>query len=196
MSNQFITIYLKLFFVLTPFLLLSTFLTWTGNCTTAERHHIIWRVMAAILVICLVIFMFGNHLFSAMGITLDAFRVGAGILLLISSISLVQGREFCDAPSDTRDIAVVPLAIPVTVGPGTVGMLLVMGNDLLTWQGRLIGGLALLAAVASLGVLLYVGNTLKRTLGVKGVNILSKLTGLVLASLSAQVILQGLQNTL
>jgi multiple antibiotic resistance protein len=194
MLNQFINTYIKLFFILTPFLVLSTFLTWTSEYSPVQRRQLIRQVLSAILVISLILFMFGNYIFAVMGITLDAFRIGAGILLLLSAISLVQGKQFYDVLSSTQDIAVVPLAIPVAVGPGTIGVLLVMGSELVTLQQRLVGGGALLAAIASLGILLYAGNALEKKLGRKGLNVMSKLTGLVLSALSVQIIMQGLQN--
>lgn len=194
MINPFINTYIKLFFILTPFVVLTAFLTWSSSCTLQERRALIRRVLVAIVAISLILFMFGNYLFAVMGITLDAFRVGAGILLLLSAISLVQGKQFYDVMSDPQDIAVVPLAIPVAVGPGTIGVLLVMGSELVTLEQRMIGVGALLAAITSLGILLYVGNALEKKLGRKGINVLSKLTGLVLSALSVQIIMQGLKG--
>ena len=196
MISQFIHIYLKLFFVLTPFVVLTAFLTWSSSCTLPERRALIRRVLVAVVAISLILFMFGNYLFAVMGITLDAFRVGAGILLLLSAISLVQGKQFYDVMSDPQDIAVVPLAIPVAVGPGTIGVLLVMGSELVGLKQRVVGVGALLFAIATLGILLYVGNALEKNLGRKGINVLSKLTGLVLSALSVQIIMQGLRGFL
>lgn len=194
MLSQFINTYIKLFFILTPFLVLSTFLTWTSTYTAQERRQLIRQVLGAILVISLLLFMFGNYIFAVMGITLDAFRIGAGILLLLSAISLVQGKPFYDVISNTQDIAVVPLAIPVAVGPGTIGVLLVMGSEMVTLKERMVGAGAMLCAIASLGILLYAGNALEKRLGRKGLNVMSKLTGLILSALSVQIIMQGLQN--
>lgn len=194
MFSEFINTYIKLFFILTPFLVLSVFLTWSSTYTLTQRRGLIRRVLIAIVVISLILFLCGNYLFAVMGITLDAFRVGAGILLLLSAISLVQGKPFYDVVTDAQDIAVVPLAIPVAVGPGTIGVLLVMGSELTTWMQRIIGCGALLAAIASLGILLYAGTALEKKLGHKGINVLSKLTGLILSALSVQIIIQGLQN--
>ena len=194
MFSQFINTYIKLFFVLTPFLVLSTFLTWTSAFTARQRHRLILQMLAAIVVISLTLFMCGNYLFAVMGITLDAFRVGAGLLLLLSAIALVQGKQFYDVQDGAQDIAVVPLAIPVAIGPGTIGVLLVMGSERVALGERLIGGSALMAAILSLGILLYAAHALEKTLGRKGLNVLSKLTGLILAAFSVQIIMQGLHN--
>ncbi|MFG0247240.1 MAG: MarC family protein [Phycisphaeraceae bacterium JB051] len=194
MLSQFINTYLKLFFILTPFVALTSFLTWSRDCSKAERFAIIRRVMIAIVVISAILLTCGDYLFAVMGITLDAFRIGAGILLLLSAISLVQGKEFYDLQKGTQDIAVVPLAIPVIVGPGTIGVLMVMGSELRTFEDRAIGYSALLAAIMTLGILLSIGDTLEKKLGRKGINVMSKLTGLILSALAVQIIMQGLQH--
>jgi multiple antibiotic resistance protein len=194
MFSQFINTYLKLFFILTPFVALTSFLTWSRDCTRAERSQIIRRVIISIVAISAILLTCGNYLFAIMGITLDAFRIGAGILLLLSAISLVQGKEFYDMQKGTQDIAVVPLAIPVIVGPGTIGVLMVMGSELKTLPDRLIGYGALLAAILTLGIILSIGDILEKKLGRKGINVMSKLTGLILSALAVQIIMQGLAH--
>ncbi len=194
MFNMFLNMYLKLFFILTPFVVLSTFLTWTRDYKPLERRAVVRRVLVAILLICLILSLCGNFLFAIMGITLDAFRIGAGILLLMSAVSLVQGKQFYNVVNHEQDITVVPLAIPVAVGPGTIGILLVMGSQLVTLQERLVGAAAMLGAVATLGVILYAGNALEKKLGRKGLDVMSKLTGLVLSALAVQIIMKGLEG--
>ena len=78
MLSQFVNTYLKLFFILTPFVALTSFLTWSRDCSQAERFAIIRRVIIAIVVISAVLLTCGDYLFAVMGITLDAFRIGAG----------------------------------------------------------------------------------------------------------------------
>ena len=194
MLSQFVNTYLKLFFILTPFVALTSFLTWSRDCSQAERFAIIRRVIIAIVVISAVLLTCGDYLFAVMGITLDAFRIGAGILLLLSAVSLVQGKQFYNVVNHEQDITVVPLAIPVAVGPGTIGILLVMGSQLVTLQERLVGAAAMLGAVATLGVILYAGNALEKKLGRKGLDVMSKLTGLVLSALAVQIIMKGLEG--
>ena len=103
----------------------------------------------------------------------------------------MQGRK---APPDANaeaDIAVVPLAMPVIVGPATTGTLLVMGAGLGDVTEKVIGSLALLLAVACLGIMLLLATAIERGIGHRGLNILSKLTGIILAALAAQMIMDG-----
>jgi multiple antibiotic resistance protein len=129
-----------------------------------------------------------------MGLTIPAFQAGTGILLMLSGIGLVRGNNSADVPRNPDDIAVVPLAIPYTVGPGTLGALLVMSAEAVSWKARVIDIAGISVAVAVIGVLLFFSEGLLKLLKRKGLDILSKLTGLFLSALAAQLILNGLKS--
>jgi multiple antibiotic resistance protein len=190
--HQFINTYIKFFFLLTPFFLLSTFLALTQDKDEATRRKLAVKVIFATIVICMVIFLIGNYIFQIFGITLDSFRIGTGILLILSAISLVRGRDRFYAGEPSEDISVVPLAIPVTVGPATTGALLVMGGELQGIWERMIGLAGILAAVLSVGLLIYLSGSVERLLKKQGLTILSKITGLILAALAAQLVMVGI----
>lgn len=194
-ANLFLQIYVKLYFLLTPFFVLTMFLALTRGQSAAEQKKKALRVTAAVIVISLTLYHFGNLIFAVFGITLDAFRIGAGALLFLSGVDLVRGEAGSEAPQSEGDVAVVPLAVPITVGPATVGALLVMGAQQPTLE-KLVGSAALLAAVLSVGAMLYAAAFLERLLGRQGLVILSKLTGLVLAALAAQIVFTGIQGFL
>ena len=187
----FIAVWLKFFFLFTPFFALSMFLSVTGDYTESRRRRLAVMTSAAVAVLCIGLLFLGNQIFAIFGITLNAFRIGVGALLFLSAISLVQGKK---APSDANqeaDIAVVPLAMPVIVGPATTGTLLVMGASMKDMGERLVGSLALLTAVVCLGVMLLLATAIERGIGQRGLNILSKLTGIILAALAAQMLMDG-----
>lgn len=190
----FVNTWVKLFFLLTPFFALSMFLALTRGSTERQRRTVAWQVSAAAGVLGVVLFFFGNAIFAVFGITLDAFRVGAGALLFLSAAATARGSEPLFAQHPDEDTAVVPLATPVIVGPATVGTLLVLGAELPNLTDRIIGLVALILAVVCVGGILFLGAYVERILGKKGINVLSKVTGLVLAALAAQMILTGLRN--
>lgn len=192
----FLSLWIKLFFVLTPFFGLTMFLSMTEGYEESRRKKLAVSVSAAVAVSCLVLFFVGQQIFTIFGITLDAFRIGAGVLLMLSGISLVNGKGASTVSVGSDDVAVVPLAIPIFVGPATVGTLLVLGADLNTLTTKAIGSLALLSAVGCIGGVLLASSFIKRCLGGRGIIILSKLTGLILAALSAQMIMMGVQGFL
>jgi multiple antibiotic resistance protein len=194
--SHFLSIWITLFFVFTPFFSLTMFLSMTEGYDENRRRRLAVTVSISVAVLCLILFFAGKQLFALFGITLDAFRIGAGALLFLSGVALVQGKAAnAGAPSD-GDVAVVPLAMPIIVGPATTGTLLVMGAELEGIQVKLIGTLALLAAVACIAAVLLMSSYIQRGLGVRGIGILSKLTGLVLAALSAQMVMTGVQGFL
>jgi multiple antibiotic resistance protein len=194
--NDFISIWLKFFFLFTPFSALSMFLTLTAGYSQAQRNRLSLQVAGAVAVLCFVLYFFGTVIFSVFGITIDAFRVGAGALLFISAVGLAQAKGPKAEASDNQDIAVVPLAIPIIVGPATIGTLLVMGVEKTGKIVAMQGYLALLVAILSVWIVLRLGSYIERWLGARGINILSKISGLILAALAAQMMLMGIRDFL
>ena len=196
--SAFFAIYVKFFFIMTPFFVTTIFLSITKGIETSEKQKLALKVTLAISVTCLIILFFGKYIFELFGITLDSFRIGAGALLFLTAVDLVQ-KDIKSEPTCTKDIqkqAVVPLAIPVTVGPGTVGALMVMGADMDSIADLTLGSLALLSAIFSIGLMLFLSGLIEKMIGRTGLVVLSKVTGLVLAALSAQLIFTGIKHFL
>ena len=193
--SGFVSHALRFFFLLTPFFGLSMFITMTSDYSPHERRVLAVRVSVATAVIGLVLFFFGHRILSLFGITVDAFRVGTGILLMLTSISLMNPK-----PSQHRtprsDIAVIPLAIPIFIGPATLGSLVVLSADVTGFGPRVYTACAWLAAIAGIWVMLQGAAWLEHHLGRRGLGILMRLTALILAALSAQMILSGTKNFL
>ena len=197
---------LKLFFMLTPFFVLSMFVTMTTEMGTGARKSLALRATLSINVVCLVLYFFGRPLFNVFGITVDSFRIGAGIILMLTAIELVRGTAHASSSKQIRvlprgkedgganDMAVVPLTIPYVVGPGTIGMLLVLGGEAADLPSRLNTCLGIVLAATVTGLMLYFSDGLMKRLGHRSLQILSKITGLVLAALSAQSVMTGLLN--
>lgn len=194
----FISTFLKMFFIMTPFFVLSVFLTVTNDATPKERKSLAVKVTISVIVMTLVLLFFGKHIFSVFGITLDAFRIGAGSLLFLSAVDLIKGNKDSGkvGDKDISQLAVVPLAIPVTIGPGTIGILLVMGATFEDTSSMIMGSLALVCAVLVIGFMLYSSSIIEKIIGKQGLLVISKITGLFLAALSAQIVFTGIKNFL
>jgi multiple antibiotic resistance protein len=187
--------WLKILFIFTPFLILSIFLGMTRAFDPARQRAFALRATVAVGVICYVVYFFGSVIFALFGITLDAFRIGAGALLFLSSISLVQGKA-PPTPDGEEDLVIVPFAMPIIVGPAVMGVLFVLGADVAGVRERALGALAVGLAVLSLGALLLVAARVERWLGKDKLEIISKVTGLILAALAAQMIFTGARHFL
>jgi len=196
MITLFISLYIKLFFLLTPFFVLSVFLSFTENMELKEQHSLAVRTTISVLVISLILYFAGNPIFATLGITLDGFRVGAGALLFLSAVSLVSGKRSRPEPEDDADVAVVPLAIPITVGPATIGTLLILGAELGGATEKGVGATSLVAACLTVGLMLFSASAVKRVIGTMGLSVLTKITGLVLSAMAAQIVFTGIRNFL
>jgi multiple antibiotic resistance protein len=194
--EQVITLYLKLFFMMTPFFVLSVFLILAKSLNSAEKKKIILKLSITILVISLVFLIFGQYIFSLFGITLDAFKIGAGTVLFLSALEMIKGGAEVPEGSNKRgaDFAIVPLAIPVTVGPGMIGILMVIGAELEGLADMIVVVLALVAAVASVAVVLLFANKIQRLLGQQGLEVLPKITGLLVSAIGAQIVFSGIHG--
>lgn len=184
-----------MFFLYTPFFALSMFLAMTDHATEKERIVLAVKTTFAVVIASLILLFFGNQIFTLFGITVNAFRIGAGALLFLSAVSLIQGKK--SKPIDNHDdIIVVPLAIPTIVGPATIGTIMVMGTELKTTTEKLTGTLGVILAILSVGIILIVSSYIERAIKKRGIIIISKLTGLILAALAAQMIMTGIKGFL
>ncbi len=202
--SLFLNQFLKFFFLMTPFFVLSMYLSMTQDWETKQKRKLALNVGASAFIVCTILLFFGRYIFSAFGITLDAFRIGGGALLFLTSVGLVNSnvtdkkpsQQTIDPNSGISSIAVVPLAIPVTIGPGTTGAMLVIGAESTSWQFQIItlGGVAL--ALIVLTIMLTAASWLEEKLGRNTILILSKLTGLVLAAMASQMVFTGIRSFL
>ena len=188
---MFVEILLKFFFLTTPFFALSMFLAMTSELTEQERDRLANRVIIAAWIITMLMFLCGRVIFEVFGISVDAFRIGAGVLLFLSAVSLMNPKVNPGENREGSDIAVVPLAMPVIIGPATCGPLLVMGAEIASWKDRLIAMTAMTTSLYALWVILRMAAWIERHFGLRGLSVLMRLTGLVLSALSAQMIMTG-----
>ena len=194
-AETFFTIYIKFFFLLTPFSILSIFLLMTEGKSEAYRRALANKVTLATVAICALFFFAGEEALALMGLTADSFRVGAGVLLMLTAIALAQGYgSRREAGGDDDDIAVVPLAIPAILGPACISTILVYGIQLKGMNGRMMGFAALSLALVSLGLILRSSMAIGRVVGKRNLRILSKLSGIILAAIAAQMIFLGAAN--
>ncbi|WP_196157411.1 MarC family protein [Reinekea sp. G2M2-21] len=200
MAELYFTIAVKFVFLFAPFFVVSMFLALTRGETVAVKRSIVMRAILASAFIGVVLFFAGPVLFEVIGITLDSFRIGSGSLLFLTAVSLVNSGTRNHAkglPDEERDdVSVVPLAMPVIVGPATIGTILVLGAELPTFRETFVGMLGMLSALLVLAGMLLLSGMLERALGKTGLNILSKVSGLILAAMAAEIVFTGVAGFL
>lgn len=186
---------ISFFFLLTPFFVLSLFLQICKNKDEKESHKIANKTSFYILFICLFILFFGQSVFSMLGITLIAFQIGSGLILLLSGISMMRDKEIKTRPLlNNSDPSLIPLTLPITVGPGTIGQLFVVGAEMTFNFNSILITIGICISVFLIWCLLYFSKYIYKLIGNNGLDILSKLTGLFLSIIAVQSILNGIKT--
>lgn len=189
----FLDVFTKVFFLLSPFFSVSMFLLLSGDLNARARRRCAIRTSIAILICCFTVYFFGNVIFRVLGITVPAFQVGAGTLLFLTAMQMVTGKRNDINHDPNEDFSVVPLAIPMIVGPGTIGTLLVLGMEISSMEQRIVAGSAVLLAVVMISMFLLLAVPITRLLGQKGLQMMMKFTGLILTAIAAQIIFTGVR---
>lgn len=196
MLNLYVSLTIKLFVLVTPFFVTTVFLSMTEHMTRAQQQKVALRTTLAVAIISLILYYAGNPIFATLGITLDGFRIGGGSLLFLSAVTLVSGKRSAQEVAPDVDFAVVPLAIPITIGPAAIGGLLILGAELDGLTEQIIGTAALLSACLGVGAVLFSARVLQKVLGSVGLSIMTKITGLILSAMAAQIVFTGIKNFL
>ena len=194
---KFFMLTLHILILLNPSAVLSTFLALTADEDERTRRNIALRSAVAVICAGVVLYFSGAVIFKIFGINIEVFRIGGGVILMVCAIKLVlggNGKKEENNESYTGDIAVVPLAVPMAVGPGTSAGLIVIGMAEKTFTTVLFNLGAIVLATLLLTCLLLAGTKAERTLGKRGISVITKLTGLFLSALAAGMILEGVRN--
>jgi len=187
--------------LLNPFAVLSAFLCLTEQMTERERREVCRKSLMAIIVSGILLLFCGQYMFQLLGIDIYLFKAGGGVVLMICSIRLVwgdniPGKPRQETPDTPAGIAVVPVAIPMAVGPGTAAGIIVIGLERGGAADSLIHTGALITAAVLLEVLLFLGHKTEQILKKSGIQIVTKLSGLFLSAIAAKMILDGVKGYL
>ncbi len=183
----------------------AMFAVMTGEYSPKERRRTAIRGTAIATVILLVFALLGERMLAGLGISLPALRIAGGILLLLIGIEMVfamtsGARSTTDEEeieaATRQDIAVFPLATPLIAGPGAMGAaILLMADASGEWllQVAVVGALLAMLLLTLLGMLL--ASQLQRLLGVTGMQVISRVFGVLLSALAVQFILDGIAQS-
>ncbi len=200
----FVTAFVSLFAIVDAIGNTPMFLLITPHNTHAERVRMAKKGAVAVFIILIVFAFLGNRIFQFFGITIDAFRIAGGLILLKIALDMVEAKSLRTrhTPEEDQeglareDVAIIPLAMPMLSGPGAISTVIV-----LTTQATSAGMMGALAAAIGLNaVLVYL--ILRSSVQIValfkeiGMRILTRILGIILASIAMQFILTGLQNAL
>lgn len=181
---------------------MPVFLGATDGFSTAERRRVARITSITVFVVLAVSALIGTVVLEFFGISIPSFQVGGGLLLMLLAVSMMQAREsgLRQTPQESEEaaakhaVAVVPLAIPLLAGPGAISTMIIASHRVpgFGYQLKLVVPGAIIAVIVW-GTLL-VSVRLSHRLGTTGMNIITRLMGLVLAALAVEFIARGLQE--
>jgi multiple antibiotic resistance protein len=190
-----------IFVVVDPLAAIPFFLAMTSDRSPEERREIARRAAIGAWLILTAFGLLGALLFRLLGISIPAFKLAGGVLLLLIAIDMIR-----TAPSAARitapeveagaakdDVAIVPLAMPLLAGPGSIATVIVLMGRVQPRQWW--NGLPVLVAIALVAVATYLtlaaANRVERVLSRTGMNILERVAGMLLAAIALQFMIDG-----
>ncbi|MBK6686078.1 MAG: NAAT family transporter [Deltaproteobacteria bacterium] len=192
-----------IFFIVDPFAVVPVFIAMTQGDSEEKRRAMAKRA-CIIAGITLLFFAFGGSiLFKLLGISIGAFKIAGGVLLLLTALEMLQSRTSATRTSaqeieegaGKQDIAVVPLAIPLLSGPGSIATVMVLTAQSERWWEMIPISLSIVLTAALSFLVLRAASFLDRVLGKSGQAIITRVMGLLLAAIAVEFIMNGLKES-
>jgi multiple antibiotic resistance protein len=192
----------SIFFLVDSFAALPTFLAITEGADAARRKRIARKGSLTALIVLSAFAFAGEEIFRIFGITLPAFELAGGIILLLIGLDMLEAKRSPTqesvgdtvAAAQKEDAGIVPLGVPMLAGPGSITSVMVLvGQVQRPWQMAAILSAILITAVVCYFVLGH-SDRVVRLLGDTGIRILVRVMGLLLVALAAQYFVNGLAD--
>lgn len=192
-----------LFSMMNPVGNVGVFAGMTAGRTDAETRKIAWTCAFAIAITLLVVTWGGPMLFKFFGVSVDSLRAAGGVIVLIIGLHMLFNKsEHKQSNSELKDaeakesIAVVPLAIPMVAGPGTMATVMVAAQQHSAVLSKLEISAVVIVFSVLCGFLFSMATPISKRLGASGLGVVTRVMGLVLASIAMGMLAEGLKALL
>jgi len=192
----------SIFFLVDPFAALPTFLAVTSGQDARKRRRTARKASLTAFVVLTAFAIAGTYIFRMFGITLPAFEIAGGVILLLIGLDMLEAKrsptqessgETAEAASK-EDVGIVPMGIPMLAGPGAITSVMVLvGQAQNHWQfGTIIVSIAITAAISF--AVLGSATRVAMLLGETGIRILVRIMGMLLVALAVQYFVNGMTD--
>ena len=203
LSSHSLTVFLGFFAIMNPIANTPIFIGLTADDDLATRKQVALRSLITAFLIVFLFCILGKVIFELFGITLPAFRITGGALIILVGFQMLHGEQSTihnPTKEDTNNakeaklsIAISPLAMPILAGPGTIATAMnysATGNIL-----EIVITVASFAVLCGVTYLFFIfGQRLVKFIGVNGINVITRLMGLILAVIGTQMVIQGIHE--
>lgn len=196
-----VTAFTIFFVTIDPLGMVPIFVSLTHGLTRAERRRTAWNGVGLATAILLVFGAVGRPLLHYLGVTLAAFQIAGGILLLLLAKDMVLGQGYAnnnnDAQSPRRgDVSVFPLAVPLISGPGALTSVILL-HDLHAADpaAQAVVAAVMIGVLALVWIGFVLAEPIMKLVGVNGIHVVSRVLGIVLAAIAINNVVEGLRTS-
>ncbi|HTP40524.1 MAG TPA: MarC family protein [Steroidobacteraceae bacterium] len=196
-----VLVFTSILFIVDPIAAVPSYLVVTEGQSPVQRRHTALRACVAMTVLLFLFAAAGGVIFETFGITLPAFRIAGGVILLLVALDMMRGMRTTQEGGEELiegqakdDVAITPLAVPILAGPGAISTAMVLASQARTPLGKgvVYVSIALTALVSY--VVLCLGERMVSRFGHTGIRVLTRLMGLLLAAVAMQFVITGVKE--
>jgi multiple antibiotic resistance protein len=183
---------------------LSIFIDLTTKMNPLLQRKIALRSTLAILIIMLLTIWTGEELLVLLGITIPSFRFAGGIILLLMGLSMLQSKESAlshteeddEAAKERHSIAVVPIALPVIIGPGAISTLIIAVGDYPEIPSKFWISIISILLTVGMGMILYFASPIAKFVGTSIIKVVTRIMGMIIMAIAVGMLADGLTGLL
>ncbi|MGE3332115.1 MAG: MarC family protein [Rhodospirillaceae bacterium] len=198
-----LTAFVNFIVIIDPIGVVPFFMSHTAHLDAADRRATALKSITIAAAILLVFTVIGQPLLHYLGVSVAAFRIAGGVLLLLLAVDMVLVKESgirATTPKEEEeathrpDVAVFPLAVPLIAGPGAItSVILLQSQNAGSFAGQSVVAGVMIVVLLITGLMFLVAGPIMRMLGVTGINVMTRVLGIILAALAVSNILEGLR---
>ncbi|KXT76093.1 MarC family protein [Streptococcus sp. DD12] len=200
MFSEFLLSFMAFFAIMNPIANLPTYMALVADDDSKISKQIAFKSLLIAFIIILVFILSGHLIFEVFGITISAFRIAGGLLVGMIGFHMINGvhsptnKNLSSMSDDPTSVAISPLAMPLFAGPGTIVTAINQSQGGLRHQLITLGAFLLLCVLTY--VILLSAKTISKVLGKNMMNIVTRLMGLILATIGIDMVLTGVKVAL
>lgn len=200
--EEYVKIFIGLLAILNPLGTIPIFISMTADEKPNQRRRTTNMVAFGVSIILLFALFLGDHLLKFFGISIDSFRIGSGILLLLMAIDMLNAKTSPIRQTDAEatesiemeSVAIVPLAMPLLAGPGAISTVILAAHKADGILHYMIISLGILVLSLAIWGALRLAPLIEKRISATGINIFTRIMGLILAAIAVEFIGNGLKG--
>jgi len=199
MSSFSFVAFCSIFFLVDPFAAVPPFLAMTSRADSAARRRMAVLASWTCFIVLSLFALTGSFIFKLFGITLAAFEIAGGLILLLIGLEMLQARRSTqegvnetEEGAHKEDISITPLGIPLLAGPGAISTVMVLMGASPTWQHAIPIFVAIAVTALASYLILASADRVRKRMGETGIRIMMRIMGLMLTAIAVQFVINGL----